>query len=305
MRGAIPLVVALAAALSLGIGMNELFESRGLSIGLAVVAFYLVHGETREFLGIEDRERKPVSADAPWLARPSVRRRLIMMLALFGAISLICNEIFFGDFDTDAAKDWADGLGIWGPIILVAILAAAMVFAPLPNPPIMIAAGLLWGTFLGVVYSVIGQLIGAAIIFYISRKFGRRFIPRLVGRSAAARIDSLAKEMGPQLVFWWRMMPISFDFAAYAAGLTAMSFRLFIFLVFFGSIVPTTMIVGFGDSLDSSWTARIAMGSIILVALAVPGTIMFFRYRDRIPPWQEIARMMTGESSDAETSGSD
>ena len=127
-----------------------------------------------------------------------------------------------------------------------------MVFAPIPNPPFMIAAGLIWGVTLGVVYAVIGQLIGAAIIFWISRRFGRRFIPRLAGEEGAERIDRLAKEMGPQLVFWWRMMPITFDFAAYAAGLTAISFRLFITLVLLGSIVPTAVVVSFGDSFNHS-----------------------------------------------------
>ena len=90
--------------------------------------------------------------------------------------------------------------------------------------------GLLWGTFLGVVYSVIGQLIGAAIIFFISRKFGRQIHPQACGAPMPPKQDRRPSrsEMGPQLVFWWRMMPVSFDFAAYAAGLTAMSFRLFI-----------------------------------------------------------------------------
>ena len=295
MRGSVPLVLALVVAVAVGAGMNELFDSRGLSIGLAVVLFFVVQGEAKEYLGIVDPNARPVTADTPLLARPAVRRRLFMLFVLMGATSLILREIVVGDFDTEAARDWADGLGIWGPLILILVLAGAMVFAPLPNPPIMIAAGLLWGTFLGVVYSVIGQLLGAAIIFFISRRFGRRFIPRLVGKRAAERVDRLAKEMGPQLVFWWRMMPISFDFAAYAAGLTGMSFRLFIVLVFFGSLLPTTMIVWFGDVLDASWTVRIAWFVIVLVSLAVPVTILYYRNRERIPPIRDLLRSLAGE----------
>ena len=299
MRGLLPYALAAASGAAVYFAMSAFFESRGLTIGLAVVTAYILYGEAREYLGLDENAAKPVAADAPLLARPSVRRRLIMLLALFGALSLIVNEIFFGDFDTQEAKDWVDGLGIWGPILLITILAAAMVFAPLPNPPIMIAAGIIWGTFLGVVYSVIGQLIGAAIIFFLSRRFGRRFIPKLVGPGGAKRIDSLAKEMGPQLVFWWRMMPVSFDFAAYAAGLTAMSFRLFIVLVFFGSILPTTVIVGFGDSLDSSWTARFVLAGIVVVAVSIPSIMLYRRYREDLPPLREIPRMLLGADEPA------
>ncbi|MCL6646263.1 MAG: hypothetical protein K6U88_15120, partial [Dehalococcoidia bacterium] len=83
------------------------------------------------------------------------------------------------------------------------------------------------------------------------------------------------------------MMPVSFDFAAYAAGLTWMSFRLFTTLVFLGSIVPTTVVVAFGDSFGKSWEAQLVSGALILVALAVPSTIFFVRYRRQLPPPRE------------------
>jgi uncharacterized membrane protein YdjX (TVP38/TMEM64 family) len=159
----------------------------------------------------------------------------------------------------------------------------------------MIAAGIAWGTFWGVVYSVTGQLIGSAIIFYISHRLGRRFIPRLIGEEGAKRVDKMARQMGPQIVFWWRMMPVSFDFAAYAAGLTGMSFRLFITLVFLGSIVPTTVVVSFGDSFGKSWEAQAVTLGLIAVALIVPATVFYFQYRDSLPPIREWPKRLLGD----------
>ena len=69
-----------------------------------------------------------------------------------------------------------------------------------------------------------------------------------------------------------------------------MSFRYFMTLVLFGSIVPTAVVVGFGDSLNHSWTARFVFGGLIIVAIVTPATILYVRYRDRLPPLRELLR---------------
>ncbi len=289
MREAVILAAALMVGAGVALGLREAFDTTGVALAAGVVAGWLVWGELGDRLGgRQGRE----AGGGPLLLDPVRRRRLIGAVAIVLAVVFIIGDFALGDLETDDIREWGEGLGPWGPVLLITILAAAMVFAPIPNPPFMIAAGLIWGTVLGVVYAVIGQMIGAAIIFWISRRFGRQFIPRLVGERGAERIDLLAREIGPQLVFWWRMMPISFDFAAYAAGLTPMSFRFFMALVLFGSIVPTAVVVGFGDSLNHSWTARFVFGGLIIVAIATPATILYLRYRDRLPPPREMLRWL-------------
>ena len=289
--------LVLAIALLIGFGVmtaaNMVVHSRAVAIGLGVVTAYFIWGE----LGDLFRDRKedpPADPDAPLLASPRVRRRLLGVLAIGGASSVIMLQLLTGDIEVEGVREWIRDLGAWGPILLITVLAVAMVIAPIPNPPFMIAAGIAWGTFLGVVYAVLGQLIGSALIFGISRKAGRRFIPRLIGQGGAERVDQLATEMGPQVVFWWRMMPVSFDFAAYAAGLTSMKFRLYITLVFLGSIVPTTVVVAFGDSFGKSWQAQAVTFSMIIVALTVPATVFYLRNRHRLPPLGEMLRKFAG-----------
>ena len=289
MRDTVILAVALAAGAAVAFGLREAFDSTGVALGAGIVVAWILWGELSDRFGAT---RDQEAAAGPVLLDPVRRRRIIGVAALALAVALIIADFALGDLETDDIREWGEGLGFWGPVILIAVLAAAMVFAPIPNPPFMIAAGLIWGTALGVVYAVIGQVIGAAIIFWISRRFGRRFVPRLVGERAAERIDVLAREMGPQLVFWWRMMPISFDFAAYAAGLTPMSFRFFITLVALGSIVPTAVVVHFGDSLTESWTARFVAGGLIIVALTVPATVLYVRNRHRLPPPRKLLRSL-------------
>ena len=289
MRGALILAVALAVGAAVALGLREAIDSTGVALAAGIVVAWIAWGELGDRLG---PARGRDASEGPILLDPVRRRRIISLAAFALAAAFIIGDFALGDLETTDIREWGEGLGVWGPVLLIAILAAAMVFAPIPNPPFMIAAGLIWGTVLGVVYAVIGQLIGAAIIFWISRRFGRQLVPRLVGERGAERIDVLAREMGPQLVFWWRMMPISFDFAAYAAGLTPMSFRFFITLVALGSILPTAVVVHFGDSLTESWTARFVAGGLIIVAITVPATVLYVRNRHRLPPPRELLRSL-------------
>lgn len=289
MRGAVILAVAVAVGAAVALGLREALDSTGVALGAGLVVGWIAWGELGDRFG---GDREAAAGDRPLLLDPVRRRRVLGLAAFALAAMFVIGDFALGDLETDDIREWGEGLGVWGPVLLIVILAAAMVFAPIPNPPFMIAAGLIWGTVLGVAYAVIGQVIGAAIIFWISRRFGRRFVPRLVGERGAERIDVLAREMGPQLVFWWRMMPISFDFAAYAAGLTPMSFRFFITLVLLGSIVPTSVVVGFGDSLHHSWTARFVFGGLIIVAITIPATVLYVRNRHRLPPPRELLRSL-------------
>lgn len=301
MRDRALFALALVVGVSVAGAVYLFAHSKAAAGGLGVISAYFVWGELGDVLrkngngGNGARRRDP---DEPLLANPKVRRRLISAVALAGAVVLISLEFMTGDLDVEDIRQWIRDLGVWGPILLITVLAVAMVIAPIPNPPFMIAAGIAWGTFLGVVYAVIGQLIGSMIIFGISRKFGRRFIPKLIGKTGAERVDQIAREMGPQFVFWWRMMPVSFDFAAYAAGLTTMSFKLFVVLVFLGSIVPTTVVVGFGDSFGKSWEAVAVSGSLIVIAISVIAVVMYRQFRHEIGPPREALRKFLGAASD-------
>ncbi len=290
--GLIALIGVAVGAATLWLGL-EYLHSRSVAVGLAVVLAYVTWGELSDLLGSR-RNGAPLPLGTPLLMDPKFRRRVLGVLALGGASGVILLGLLTGDIDVEKVRAWIRDLGAWGPILLILVLAAAMIVAPIPNPPFMIAAGIAWGTFLGVVYAVIGQLLGSIVIFGISRRFGRQFIPRLIGHEGAEKVDRLAREMGPHLVFWWRMMPVSFDFAAYAAGLTNMSFRLYVTLVFLGSIVPTTVVVAFGDSFGKSWQAQAVSGGLIVVALAVPATVFWLRYRRELPPPREwVGRMLS------------
>lgn len=187
------------------------------------------------------------------------------------------------EINAEPFREWVDDWGIWGPIVYIVVLAVSVLFAPIPNIPIFIAAGLAWGWVIGTVYSMAGLMLGSTMAFWVSRRFGRRFLPRLIGGKAAQRVDDLTLRMGGRLVFWTRMVPVvNFDFLSYLAGLTAIPFRVFFLYTSLGLLTPTIVAVVAGDSLDRDVRVAIAAGGLWVAGILI--SAFYFWYRRR--RWQ-------------------
>lgn len=190
--------------------------------------------------------------ETPLLLKPWVIAALVAALVLIVAGYFLATVVWDISLTIDAEpfQEWVEDLGFWGPIAYIGVMAAATLFAPIPNVPVFIAAGLAWGPVLGTVYSLIGQLIGSAAAFWIARRLGRRWLPRLIGAKNALKVDSMADTMGGQVVFLARMLPIvNFDWLSFVAGVTSIRFWVFMVASAFGMIIPTAAAVAAGDGL--------------------------------------------------------
>ena len=208
-----------------------------------------------------------------------LQRRVVLSVVvgfLLLAAAYIAASSWLGltfDVDADPLRDWVDDFGLWGPVVFILFMAISVLFAPIPNIPIFIAAGLVWGPWLGTGYSMAGMMLGSTMAFSVSRALGRRHLHRLIGSKAAQRMDSMADHFGGRLVFWSRMLPvINFDIISYVAGLTSVRFSVFFVYSALGMLTPTTVAVVAGDSLEDNvgltvTLAGIWIGGILLSAL--------------------------------------
>lgn len=248
----------------------------------AFVLTGLVQAELAEF-----RTDRPAET-GPLVTRPAFQRRALGLLLLSAGTMFLLTSALAEQVGVQDARDWIRDLGPWGPLLLIVVLASAMLFSPIPNVPFFIAAGLAWGTPLGTLYSVLGQVLGATCAFWVSRKLGRKHLPRLVGERAASQVDRLSKRLGPQVIFWARMIPVvSFDLASYAAGLTAMRYLPFVIAAALGSIIPTAVVAHFGESLDGSLEGLLVSIVLVVAAVVLPTTIWAIRNRSTLPRMSE------------------
>ncbi|MCL6643867.1 MAG: VTT domain-containing protein, partial [Dehalococcoidia bacterium] len=158
-------------------------------------------------------------------------------------------------------------------------MALSVLFAPVPNAPIFMAAGLAWGPVLGTLYCMAGLVLGSAVAFWVARRFGRRHLARLIGRRNADRIDALVLEMGGRVVFWSRMIPaVNFDWISFLAGMTAIPFRVFIVYSALGMLFPTAIAVVAGDGLGRDARITLAAGGV-WVGVIVVSAVVYWRRR--------------------------
>ncbi len=164
--------------------------------------------------------------------------------------------------------------GAFGPLLIIALMAGAIVANPIPSAPIALAAGLAYGHTWGTIYVVIGSLTGALIAFTIARLVGHEILARWFGdRLKVGLLGSQNTLTG--IVFVSRLLPfISFDIVSYAAGLTEIRWWRFAAATFVGIIPASFLLAHFGSEMGTGDVRRISLSVLALGALTlIPITV--------------------------------
>lgn len=140
--------------------------------------------------------------------------------------------------------------GAWTPVAYVAAKAGTSVVAPLAGTPLKAVAGALFGLRDGIIYSVVGDVTGGCISFWIARSLGRGAAAWLVGTGGIARVDELARGLGGwrALLFARLILSSIYNLVSFAAGLTKLPFRQYLAVTVLGGIVHTSLLVALGAS---------------------------------------------------------
>jgi uncharacterized membrane protein YdjX (TVP38/TMEM64 family) len=187
--------------------------------------------------------------------------------------------------DVHAVRDYIMGLGMKGPLAVIALIALAIIISPLPSAPVALAAGALYGHSWGTLYVLLGAMLGALGAFSLARLLGRDALQRWFGdRLPATRLGTQNSLMA--LVFVSRLLPfISFDIVSYAAGLTALSLWRFSVATLFGVLPTSFLLAHFGGEMGTGELDRILYAVLALGLLtAVPLVGYWLRERLRARP---------------------
>lgn len=184
---------------------------------------------------------------------------------------------------------WLREAGSFGPLVFIALMAAAVVISPIPSLPLDIAAGATFGPMLGTAYAVIGAEIGAIASFLIGRALGREVLTRLL-RTNIAFCERCSDRHLAIFVFLARLLPLfSFDVISYGAGLTNMSVKVFALVTFFGMIPPTLALTYAGSQVVSgAWLLILSGLAMVGVMLLIPKLVLHY-------PTSRWVRLLRGE----------
>src|SRR5258705_12013270 len=141
--------------------------------------------------------------------------------AILAAIVILVAVALLVPFPTAIQlRDWATSVGPWFPLAYLGAHIVVTVF-PFPRTAFTLAAGLLFGPYLGVPLAVLASTMSAVIALLLVRAAGWQ-LSRLVRHPRVDSLDARLRERGWPAVISMRMIPpVPFSVANYAAGASA------------------------------------------------------------------------------------
>ena len=162
-----------------------------------------------------------------------MNRRTVAVLGLLAIVGfgMVVAVLYRDQFSTEGLQAIMERLGVWAPLVFVALylLAPALL---LPSGPITLAAGALFGPVLGTIYSLVGSTGGATLAFILARYVAGDWVERKT-KGKLAQLKNGVENEGWRFVAFVRLVPLfPFNLLNYALGLTKIPLRTYVMTSF-------------------------------------------------------------------------
>lgn len=159
----------------------------------------------------------------------------------------------------------------WAPALAVAafLMAGAVAF---PINILVLATAAAFGPWLGALYSAIGSLASALIMYFVGAHFGQARLMRLLGQRALRALEAVRRR-GVLAVVTFRVIPVApFTVVNLAAGASAIRFADFVLGSLIGMVPGLTLLSIMGDRIVAI-ASDPTIEEIAILALAIVGYV--------------------------------
>jgi len=170
----------------------------------------------------------------------------------------------------------------YGPLVLILSYAIGCIFA-IPASIFILAAGVIWGWKLGVVYAMCGAMLGATAAYFAGRFLGEGVLERF-GR-AGELVARQVKHSGFVSMLIARLIPgPPFAVWNYAAGIARMNFVEYFFATLLGTLPAHIVFAYCADALFNGTMThgeamkRFSIVAVLLISMIVLTTILKRRF---------------------------
>lgn len=181
----------------------------------------------------------------PKVSRSSLAQ-FLGMAALGGSLVAAWKLLPLNDW-LALAQAQVKSMGPWAFVAYPLILTACNLFL-LPGSVFIATAGILFGLWWGTLVVLAGNLVGAAIAFFLSRRFGRRWLEeRFLSRPRWKAMDEAIAREGWKIIFFSQLHPLSpTSFLNYLYGVTRIRFRPCMLWILLGQVPGVFLYVYLG-----------------------------------------------------------
>lgn len=155
--------------------------------------------------------------------------------------------------------------GLFAPLIYI-VLFTLVPLTLFPDAVLAIASGLVFGTFYGFTYTMIGALCGGTLAFFIARFFCKDLIMDKLSKHIS--ITSAIENNGFAMILTLRLIPlIPFDIISYCSGATGVNYKDFILATVLGIIPGIFLLVNIGAGMNELNSPRLYLSATAFVLL--------------------------------------
>jgi uncharacterized membrane protein YdjX (TVP38/TMEM64 family) len=166
------------------------------------------------------------------LNKKTIAKAVVAIILLVVAFNILLPSVTSPEF-----KNFVIGLGVFAPLAIIIYTVASHVFAPIAGSPGIVLSIAIFGLNKTLIYLYVASLISASFNFWISRKFGRKWVVKFVGNTTMSEIDEFTKLEGKRVLWISRVLGFTlFEIISYAYGLTNIRFKEFFLITMIGSI---------------------------------------------------------------------
>ena len=194
-----------------------------------------------------------------------MNKRILLKVLKFSLIILlvVLGIWLLNTYGMEQVRAKVAQLGVWAPLGIFALRFISVVIPALPSSAYSLLAGGLFGFTTGVIVVCFADFISCSLSFYLSRRYGRGLVTKLVGERFMGRIDELSQRHLERNFFLMTafLMTGLFDFVCYAVGLTKASPKIFIPALILGISISNATIVAVGAGIagEGQWLLVVAM----------------------------------------------
>ena len=197
------------------------------------------------------------------------KKILWIILAILAILALYF--FVFSRISAEELQGMIASSGDWAPLVYIGVFTLLPAFF-FPVAVLALAGGLLFGLWLGSIYTLIGAVLNCALMFLLARHVGRKQIEALIQQKLSpawqSRLAAAGGQKGFLLLIILRLIPaVPYNLINYAFGLTKMSFPVYMLASVIGIIPGTLVFINIGDkALDvSSPSFWVAIGLLVLL----------------------------------------
>jgi uncharacterized membrane protein YdjX (TVP38/TMEM64 family) len=180
--------------------------------------------------------------------------------------------------DPEKLQNWMISFGGFAIVIyflmqLLAVIIPPVNFYNFPQIALMGLFGPLWGAILVYLLGIPAFLLN----FFLSRRYGKKIINKVVSKQTSKKIYSHLGFFNVPLLIIFRIYPCLYDYVAYAAGLTKISFKSFFWITVLAGI-PMVFITYAIFNYSISFTLAVIINMVVSVMFFIMILIFWRRH---------------------------